>query len=88
MILEATHSKIDILSINRVNVTYNLTCDGSYYGIECYLEGARCDNPREYASVPRLTCDRSEAERYLKELIEKNVFPVHLKDVLEDEFGV
>lgn len=88
MIIEATHSKIDILSISRVNVTYNLTCDGTYYGIECYLEGARCDNPREYASVFRLTRDRSEAERCFKKLAEKNVFPVHLKDVLEDEFDV
>lgn len=88
MILEATNSKIDILSVSRVNVTYNLTSDGKYYGIECYKEGASCDNPREYSSVTRLTTDREKAKQILQMIIEKNVFPIHLKDVIEDIFEV
>ena len=85
MILEATNSKIDILSVIRVNITYNLTTDGRYYGIECYREGADASNPRDYASVARLTQSRDEAEVFLRKIIEKNVFPVHLKDIIEDE---
>lgn len=88
MILDATHSKIDILSIDRVNITYSLTYDGSYYGIECYRDGADCSNPREYASVGHLTRDRKTAEKCLEELIEKNVFPMHLKDIIEDRFDI
>ena len=88
MILEATHSKIDILSVNRVNITYNLISDGRHFGIECYKEGASCDNTRDYSSVMQVTKDRKEAENILQMLIEKNVFPVHLKDVLEDIFEV
>lgn len=86
MILEATHSKIDVLTVSRINITYTLTTDGEFFGIECYREGASSSNPRDYASVARLTTDRQEAEVCLKELIEKNVFPMHLKDVLEDRF--
>ena len=86
MILEATHSKIDILSVSRVNITYNLTSDGKYFGIECYKEGASCDNIRDYSSVSQITKDKSEAENILRMLIENNVFPVHLKDVVEDIF--
>lgn len=88
MILEATQSKIDVLTINRINITYTLTTDGQFFGIECYRDGANASNPRDYASVARLTTDRQEAEACLKELISKNVFPMHLKDVLEDRFGV
>ena len=88
MILEATHSKIDILSVSRVNITYNLISDGRYYGIECYKEGASCDNLRDYSSVSRITKERKETEKILQLLIEKNVFPVHLKDVIEDFFEV
>lgn len=84
MILEATHSKIDILSVSRVNITYNLTSDGNFFGIECYKEGASCDCSRDYSSVSQITKDRKEAEDILRMLIEKNVFPVHLKDVIED----
>lgn len=84
MILEATHSKIDILSVSRVNITYNLTSDGNFFGIECYKEGASCDHSRDYSSVSQITKDRKEAEDILRMLIEKNVFPVHLKDVIED----
>lgn len=86
MILETTHSKIDILTVNRVNVTYTLTTDGEFFGIECYRDSTDTSNPRNYASVKRLTTDKEEAQRCLKELIEKNVFPMHLKDVLEDRF--
>ncbi len=88
MILETTRSKIDVLTVNRINITYTLTTDGEFFGIECYREGADTSNPRDYASVKRLTADREEAEACLKELIEKNVFPMHLKDVLEDRLEV
>lgn len=88
MILETTRSKIDVLTVNRINITYTLTTDGEFFGIECYREGADTSNPRDYASVKRLTTDREEAEACLKELIEKNVFPMHLKDVLEDRLEV
>lgn len=88
MIIEATHSKIDILDINRVNITYNLISDGIYYGIECYREGADSSSPREYGCVSRLTKDRAAAEDCLREMVEKNVFPMHLKDVIEDKFDL
>ena len=88
MILEATQSKIDILTINRINITYTLTTDGEFFGIECYRDGADSSNPRNYASIRRLTTNRQEAEECLRELIENNVFPVHLKDIIDDRFEI
>lgn len=88
MILETTILKIDVLLVNKVNITYNLISDGRYFGIECYKEGASCENPREYSSVLQITKNREKAEKILQTIIEKDVFPVHLKDVLQDYFEV
>jgi hypothetical protein len=67
-------------------VVYNLIFKNALYSFECYREG--CDMHNNYCYIEILTEDEGEAETFLKLMAKGRVFPVHIKDIAEDYFGI
>ncbi len=76
-----------IASLNDdVKVVYNLIFQNAYYSLECYKEGSSKHNIKDYCFVEYFTDDEGEAESFVHRLVKGKVFPVHIKDLVEDLF--
>jgi hypothetical protein len=82
--LHKSYSKV--IRDEDIRVVYKLIFKNAYYGLECYKEGIRGEN--NYCYIENLTDDEGEAEAFLKLMAKGKVFPVHIKDMAEDYFGV
>jgi hypothetical protein len=68
-------------------IVYNLIFKNALYSLECIVEGGNSNNKSSnYCFVENITEDEGEAEVFLRRLIKGKVFPVHIKDLVEDYF--
>ena len=67
-------------------VCYNLLSEKSKYSIECFVENAREKNIHTYYKVDGFTKNRNEAIAFVEKIAKYEMLPVHLQDLLIDEF--
>jgi len=66
-------------------IIYNLIFQNALYSLECIRVGGEKE-PKYYCFIENITEDETEAENCLYTLANGKVFPVHIKDVIEDYF--
>lgn len=71
---------------NEIEIVYNLIFKNTLYSLECMRVGGN-DELNDYCFVENITEDEGEAEVFLKKLTKGKVFPVHIKDLVEDYFN-
>lgn len=85
MIEQALKSNTVKISVEDIQVVYNLIFKNALYSLECYIEGS--SNKKNYCCVEDITDDEGEAEMFLKHMVKGEVLPIHIKDIAEDYFG-
>jgi len=70
----------------NVQVVYNLIFKNTLYSLECYKEKSKEKNINNYCFIEDITDDEGEAEDFLYRMVKGKVFPVHIKDMIEDFF--
>ena len=80
------HKSFKEMKDEDIKVIYKLYFKNAYYSLECYSEGM--EGERNYCYIENLTDDEGEAEAFLKLMAKGKVFPVHIKDMADDYFGV
>ncbi len=71
---------------NNAQIVYNLIFQNALYSLECYIRGSNRNNVRNKTFIENITDDEGEAEVFLHRLAKGKVFPVHIKDMVEDYF--
>ena len=69
-----------------IQVVYHLIFRNAYYSFESYIEGS--ENQKNYCYIENITDDEGEAEAFLKLMVNGTVLPLHMKDMVEDYFGI
>ncbi|HKL79592.1 MAG TPA: DUF6514 family protein [Mobilitalea sp.] len=70
-----------------VQVVYRLVFKNALYSLECYKEGSSKNDLTNYCFAEDITEDEGEAEMFLQQIANGKVFPVHIKDLIEDYFA-
>lgn len=70
----------------EAEIIYNLIFQNALYSLECKRVGGIENQPADYCFAENITEDETEAENCLLTLARGKVFPVHIKDVIEDYF--
>jgi hypothetical protein len=86
MKLSLTSSTKTVRTENII-VVYNLIFKNAFYGLECYKAGrAKNEHSVDYYYAEEITDDEGEAEAFFLTMVKGKVFPVHIKDMIEDYF--
>lgn len=75
-----------IVEFDNCKVVYNLIFKNALYSFECYKEGTNKNDLTNYCYIENFTEDEGEAETFLISMVKGKVFPVHIKDMIEDYF--
>ncbi|NLP16606.1 MAG: hypothetical protein GX379_06190 [Clostridiales bacterium] len=70
----------------NIEIVYNLIFKNALYSLECIRVGSNDNETNNYCYVENITDDEGEAELFLKILAKGMVFPVHIKDMIDDYF--
>ncbi|TAH69487.1 MAG: hypothetical protein EWM47_06825 [Anaerolineaceae bacterium] len=69
-------------------IIYNLIFKNALYSLECIRAGGNDkEDKNNYCFAENITEDEGEAEVFLQILTKGKVFPVHIKDLVEDYFN-
>jgi len=68
----------------EVEIIYNLIFQNALYSLECKRVGSSYIEANNYCFIENISEDETEAENCLQILAKGKVFPVHIKDVIED----
>jgi len=71
---------------NEIEIIYNLIFQNALYSLECIRVDGNENKPNNYCFIENVTEDETEAENFLRILAKGRVFPVHIKDIIEDYF--
>lgn len=71
--------------MEELQLVYRLIFKNALYSIECFVEGSK--DKKNYCYIEDITDDEGEAEDFLKKIVKGKVFPIHIKDMVEDCFG-
>ena len=71
---------------NEIEIIYNLIFQNALYSLECIRVDGNENKPNNYCFIENVTEDETEAENCLRILAKGRVFPVHIKDIIEDYF--
>ena len=85
-IMQSLRTKTTSVRENDIEIVYNLIFKNALYSMECIRVGGN-DEPNNYCFIENVTDDEGEAEIFLQKLIKGKVFPVHIKDLVEDSFN-
>jgi hypothetical protein len=86
VIAQSLKSNTKIIKTENVQVVYNLIFKNALYSFECYKDGGSKDDINQYCFLEDITDDEGEAETFLYLMAKGKVFPVHIKDMVEDYF--
>ena len=70
--------------VKNIKIVYNLLFTNAYYSLECYKEESDIKDPINYCFVEDFTEDEGEAQAFLIQMAKGKVYPVHIKDLVED----
>ncbi|MBE5966043.1 MAG: hypothetical protein E7255_03625 [Lachnospiraceae bacterium] len=77
-------SKTVKVELENIQLVYHLFFSNTYYSIECFKEGYDEQEPDNYFLAEDFTDDEGEAEDFLSQLAKGKVFPIHIKDMVDD----
>lgn len=86
LITQSLRTNTRIVKTENVQVVYNLIFKNALYSFECYKDGSDKMAPDQYSYVEDITDDEGEAEAFLNLIAKGKVFPVHIRDMVEDYF--
>ena len=86
-IMRSISTKTSSVRERDIKITYNLIFRNALYSLECIKESGREENPNDYCLAENITDDETEAEIFLNQVAKGKVFPVHIKDLVEDYFN-
>lgn len=72
------------MKTENIQIIYNLVFKNALYSLECYKEDCDNSDPKNYCYIEDFTDDEGEAEAFLLQMAKGKVFPVHIKDLVED----
>lgn len=84
-IMQSLRTKTTSVRENEFEIVYNLIFSNALYSLECIRVGDN-EGPNNYCFAENITEDEGEAEVFLQKLSKGKVFPVHIKDLVEDYF--
>lgn len=84
--LQTLRAKTTTDKKKEIEIIYNLIFQNAFYSLECMRAGGSKNEPDNYCFIENITEDETEAETCLQTLAKGKVFPVHIKDVIEDYF--
>lgn len=84
--LQTIRSKTVYERKKDVELIYNLIFQNALYSIECIRVGGSVNEDNDYCFIENITDDETDAEYGLHTLAKGKVFPVHIKDVIDDLF--
>lgn len=70
----------------EIQVEYKLILKNALYSLESYKYEGNMEDPTNYCLVEDFTDDEGEAEAFLQRMVKGKVFPVHIKDLVDDFF--
>ncbi len=70
--------------VEDIQIIYHLIFKNALYSFESYIEGS--EDRINYCYIENFTEDEEEANIFLKLMTNGKVFPVHIKDLVEDYF--
>ena len=85
-IMQSLRTKTTSVRENEIEIIYNLMFRNALYSLECIRVGGN-DDANNYCFVENITDDEGEAELFLQRMTKGKVFPVHIKDLVEDYFN-
>lgn len=85
-IMQSLRTKTTSVREKEFEIVYNLIFRNALYSLECIRVGSNDDN-NDYCLAENITDDEGEAEYFLQKMIRGKVFPVHIKDLVEDYFN-
>jgi len=80
------HTNIRINDKKSKKVIYNLIQQSTEYDIECYVDDETY-SLTSYCYIKGFTKDKNEGENFIKLLAQKEVFPVHIHDLIEEQLN-
>lgn len=83
--MQSLRTRTTFVRENEFEIVYNLIFKNAFYNLECIKVGGN-DEANNYCFAENITDDEGEAEVFLRKLIKGKVFPVHIKDLVEDYF--
>jgi len=72
---------------HNIQIVYNLFFNNTQYSIECYKKEFQDEEPINYSLVEDFTDDEGQAEDFLNHLVRGKVYPVHIKELVDDYFN-
>ncbi len=70
--------------VEDIQIIYHLIFKNALYSFESYIESS--EDRVNYCYIENFTEDEEEANIFLKLMANGKVFPVHIKDLVEDYF--
>lgn len=86
MLEQSLKSNTRLVKTENVQVVYNLIFKNALYSLECYKERSNNKNLNNYCLIDEITDDEGEAEAFLNKIARGKVFPIHIRDMIEDYF--
>lgn len=84
--MQSLRTKTTSVRENDIEIIYNLIFKNAFYSLECIRVGGN-NELNNYCLSENITDDEGEAEVFLQKLTKGKVFPVHIKDIVEDCFN-
>jgi hypothetical protein len=84
--MQSLRTKTTSIREKESEIVYNLIFRNALYSLECIRVGGN-NGINDYCFAENITDDEGEAEYFLQKVIRGKVFPVHIKDLVEDYFN-
>lgn len=85
--MQSLRSRTSSVKEVGIEIVYRLGFNNALYSLECFRDGGNANEKNDYCLVENFTDDEGEAELFLKRLVKGKVFPVHIKELVEDFFN-
>lgn len=86
MVEISLNTRVKVSDTRQLLVVYNLIRSGEAYDIECFLDGEIAKSSNDYCYIKGITKEKEVAGNFIHKLAKGQVLPIHIKDIVEDEF--
>ncbi len=88
MIEQTLKSRTRSMKMEITDVVYKLSFKNAFYSFECYKDDCDKQDSDNFCFIEDFTDDEGLAEDFLYKMAKGKVFPIHIKDMVEDYFTV
>lgn len=84
--IDKPYKTVTAMMNDESQVVYNLIFRNCYYSLEGYRQGSNSKKEGDYCILENFTDDEGEAEIFLHRMVKGKVYPLHMKEIMEDFF--